>query len=158
MQNAEWRKNWREKITVKSRSDWLLLKIWFLSKVGKSLTGKLQEEMEFRVSGLKNCQTLMNKLLFKWIRFWMKVNNWLIGWLMGERFYDKKKELKVTQWIIIDTSLVYHYCGSFWQALSLNICAREDIKEIAEEIKISYYWTKQCLETAKREVQSRCLE
>ena len=77
---------------------------------------------------------------------------------MGERFYDKKKELKVTQWIIIDTSLVYHYCGSFWQALSLNICAREDIKEIAEEIKISYYWTKQCLETAKREVQSRCLE
>ena len=39
---------------ITSRSAWLLLRIWFLSKVGKSLIGKLQEELEFRVSGLKN--------------------------------------------------------------------------------------------------------
>ena len=43
-------------MTIKSRSARLLLRIWFLNKVGNSFIGKLQEEMEFRVSGLKlNC-------------------------------------------------------------------------------------------------------
>ena len=40
-------------MTIKSRSARLLLRIWFLNKVGSSFIGKLQEEMEFRVSGLK---------------------------------------------------------------------------------------------------------
>ena len=40
-------------MTIKSRSARLLLRIWFLNKVGNSFIGKLQEEMEFRVSGLK---------------------------------------------------------------------------------------------------------
>ena len=117
-------KKMKKKITIKSRSVWLL-RIWFLSQVGKSLIGNFLEEMEFRASELKNWQTCMNELLFNWIRFWMEMNNWLISWLMDERFYAKKIELKLKQWTIIDPSLVYHYCGSFWKALSLNICIRE---------------------------------
>ena len=50
----KWQKILRQKITSKGRSAWLLLKRWFLSKVEKFLIGKLQEEMEFRVSGLRN--------------------------------------------------------------------------------------------------------
>ena len=92
------RKNWREKITIKSsKSAWLLLRIWFLSKAGKSLIENLQEAIEFRVSGSKNWQICMNELLFYWLRFWIEINNWLIGWLMGERFYAKKIARKVTQ-------------------------------------------------------------
>ena len=124
--NAEWQKKLK-KITIKSRSAWLILRVWFLTKEGKSVGRdvKLQEEMEFRFSGIKAWQTSMNELLFNWIRFWMEMNNWLISWLMDERFYAKKIELKLKQWTIIDPSLVYHYCGSFWKALSLNICIRE---------------------------------
>ena len=82
------------KVIIKSSSAWLLLRIWFLSKVGKFLIGKLQEEMEFRVSGLKNSQTCMNELLFNWIKFWMETKNWLIRWLIEKRFCAKKIELK----------------------------------------------------------------
>ena len=41
-------------------SGWSLIR-WFASKVGKSLIGKLQKEMEFRASGLRNWQTCMNE-------------------------------------------------------------------------------------------------
>ena len=52
--NAEWQKKLK-KITIKSRSAWLILRVWFLTKEGKSVgrDGKLQEEMEFRFCGIK---------------------------------------------------------------------------------------------------------
>ena len=55
-----------------------------------------RDGVKFRASGSKNWQTCMNEPLFYWIRFWMEKNNWLIGWLMGERFCVKKIILKGT--------------------------------------------------------------
>ena len=87
-------KNWRKKITIRSTSTWLLLRKWILSKVGKALVGKLQEEIQFRAFRLRNWQACMNEMLFNWIRFWMELNNCLIGWIMDEQFCPKKFELK----------------------------------------------------------------
>ena len=117
------KRNWRKKVTIKSRSAWLLLMIWFLSKVGKSLIGKLQEEMELSVSGLKKLTKFHERTAFQ-LNNILNGNEQLADWLTyGRTVLCQKIELKkVTQWRIIDPSPAYHYWGSFWQALPLNIC------------------------------------
>ena len=42
-------KNWN-KVAIRSRSAWLLLRRWFLSKLGKLPNGKLQEEIKFKLA------------------------------------------------------------------------------------------------------------
>ena len=87
--------------------------------------------------------------------------NWLIGWLMDERFYVKKTELKGNAvdnyWHISCLPLLWKLLAGFISEHLYRFLEEEKIlpeeqegwKEIAEDLKISYYWTKQCLETAK---------
>lgn len=42
-------KNWN-KVAIRSRSARLLLRRWFLSKLGKLSNGKLQEEIKFKLA------------------------------------------------------------------------------------------------------------
>ena len=74
------KRNWRKKVTIKSRSAWLLLMIWFLSKEGKSLIGKLQEEMELSVSGLKKSTKFHERTAFQ-LNNILNGNEQLADWL-----------------------------------------------------------------------------
>ena len=81
-------------MTIKSRSAWLLLTICFLSKVGKCLIGKLQEEMEFGVSGLKKLTNLHERPAFQLNKIFNK-NEELADWLTyGKRVLCQKDRTK----------------------------------------------------------------
>ena len=152
-------------------SGWLLLRRWFVSKVEKSLIGKLQEEMEFSASGLRNWQTCMNELLFNWIWFeWKSTIAWLADlWANSLCQKDRTKGKTVVNyrpvsclplmWKVL-TGVISEHLYIFFRKREYITrrgyykILQKGCKRIAQELKIRYYWKKQYLQTAKGEVQT----